>query len=204
MKLNKNNYVIGITGGLGAGKSTILYILENTYGAKVYQADRISRSLSLAGGPAFDDIVKLFGENILMPDGNPDRNRIAHIVFDDSEKLTALENILHPAVRGFLKSKAESREGLVVLEAALPLKAGFDEICDEVWYIYSDTESRINRVIETRGYTREKAEEIIASQMRDEEYRNIADFVIENDGSIEKLEAIVKERINKIEFLKEV
>ena len=200
----KNNYVIGITGGLGAGKSTLLYILENTYHAKVYQADRISRSLSLAGGPAFDDIVKLFGENILMPDGNPDRNRIAHIVFEDGEKLTALENILHPAVREFLKSKAEGREGLVVLEAALPLKAGFDEICDEVWYISSDAESRINRVIETRGYTREKAEEIIASQMSDEEYRNIADFVIENDGSIEKLEAIVKERINKIEFLKEV
>ena len=139
-----------------------------------------------------------------MPDGNPDRNRIAHIVFEDSEKLTALENILHPAVREFLKSKAEGRDGLVVLEAALPLKAGFDEICDEAWYISSDTESRINRVIETRGYTREKAEEIIASQMRDEEYRNIADVIIENNGNIEDLEADIKKQIKRINFKRNI
>lgn len=192
MKLNRKNFVIGITGGVGSGKSIALEILRNECGANVYQADRISRTISQKGQVAFDEIVALFGEGILMPDGNPDRNLIAHIVFENPEKLAALDAIIHPRVCEFLRDKAKEKEGLVVLEAALPREAHFPEICDEVWFIKSSRETRITRVMDARGYSREKACEIIASQLSDEEFSALSTRIILNEGSVEDFSRAVK------------
>lgn len=203
MKLNKNNYVIGITGGVGAGKSIILDELANTYGARVYQADRISRSLTLRGESAFEPVVALFGKDILMKDGNPDRSRIAQIVFNDLDKLEKLNNIIHPEVRKFLKSKAKRRDGLIILEAALPIEAGFMDICDEIWYVYATKENRIKRVADSRGYSREKTEDIMKSQLSEKEFRDIATAVIDNNGTLLETEMQIENLISKaIDYLK--
>ena len=198
MKLNDKNFVIGITGGVGAGKSTVLAVLENEYGAHVYQADRISRYMTTKGQRAYDKVVKLFGEEILMPDGNPDRTRMAQIVFNDPEKREALNAIIHPTVCRYLKGKAAGREGLVVLEAALPSESKFPEICDEIWYIYARPNVRIERLSQSRGYTKEKSEEIMASQLSDEEFRSLADVVIDNSGSLDEMEEQIAAQLDRI------
>ncbi len=198
MKINKNNYIIGVTGGIGAGKSTVLYILENSWGAKVYQADRVSRALIMPDGSAYEDVVALLGNDILTDDGLPDREAISKIVFRDPEKLSALEDIIHPAVKAFLLKKAKTRKGLLVFEAALPREGGFDELCDEIWYIRADAETRIQRLEDTRGYSREKSLEIISAQLGDEEFRSLCDVEIDNSGSLEELEIRIKDQIKRI------
>lgn len=192
MKLNSKNYVIGITGGVGSGKSTALYILENECGAQVYQADRISFEVSRQGQSAFEDVVELFGEEILMVDGNPDRERIAEIVFGDEELRNKLNAIIHPKVYEYLRNKALRCEGFVVLEAALPVEGHFPEICDEVWFIKSSKNSRVERVMDSREYSREKAEHINATQLSDEEFEAVSTKVISNDGSVEELSKALK------------
>lgn len=198
MKISEKNYVIGVTGGVGAGKSTVLYYLENEFGARVYQADRISRSLTLFDGPAFNDVVALFGQEIIMPDGNVDRNEIARIVFHDPEKRKALNAIIHPAVRKFLLHKTHTRDGIIVFEAALPIEGDFKNLCDEIWYVCADEEIRIQRLTSSRGYTEEKAREIIASQLTDAEYARLSDVIIDNNGDIQDIRERIAAEIKRI------
>lgn len=198
MKISDKNYIIGVTGGVGAGKSTVLCYLENEFGARVYQADRISRSLTLSDGPAFNDVVALFGPEIVMPDGNVDRNKIARVVFRDPEKREALNAIIHPAVRRFLFHKARTRDGIIVFEAALPVEGDFKNLCDEIWYVRADEDTRVRRVTAARGYTEEKAREIIASQLTDAEYAQLSDVIIDNNGDVQDVKEQIAVEIKRI------
>ena len=181
---------IGVTGGVGAGKSTILQILEDKYNAHIIMADDVARELMNKGKASYRAIVKEFGDDILREDGEIDRQKLAEIVFQDEEKLNKLNSIVHPLVRkAIVKEQKQVNkkdpDRLIVLEAALLIEAGYKEILDELWGVIVQKEIRIQRLMDSRGYTREKSESIIANQLSDEEFRANCDFIIDNSGTLE-------------------
>lgn len=178
---------LGITGGVGAGKSTVLAYLEEHYRARVIQADEVGRLLQTPGHACFDRIVEAFGTDILDGDGTLRRGALAALVFGDAAMLRRLNEIVHPAVKDYIVAElAREREldrvPFVVIEAALLLEDGYDRICDEIWYVYAGAQTRTERLMRSRGYTREKAQSIMKNQMADEEYRRRCKFVIDNDS----------------------
>ncbi len=192
--------IIGITGGIGSGKSTVANILQN-FGAKVIDADRISREVTEKGQPALKEIVDYFGEEVLNKDGDLDRKKLGEIVFKDGEKLKTLNDITHKyiieRIRQYLdKFKAENAR-VVVLDVPLPVKHGFLDIVDEVWVVVAKKETRVKRIIERNGFSYKEAISRINAQQSDEDYLKIADEVIQNDGTTEDLVKYVTMLYNK-------
>ena len=177
--------VLGITGGIGAGKSTVLDFLEKNYDARVIQADRVAFDLQQPGQECYRQTVGIFGTDILKDDGTIDRARLGAVVFADSRKLAELNAIVHPAVKEWIQSEisAEAKRGSVpflVIEAALLLEDRYDLICDEIWYIHASEQVRTERLMRDRGYTREKALRIMQNQLPEQEYRKKCKLVIDN------------------------
>ncbi len=177
--------VIGLTGGVGSGKSTVTDYLREKYHARIIQADRVSEELQQPGGAAYEPMLALFGSGITAADGTFDRRKIAEIVFQDESRLAALNAIVHPLTLEAVKKQIlDASEELVVYEAALPKEAAFTDICDEVWYVYASEETRSSRLFFYRGYSFEKIESIMARQLSDAAFRTAADRVIDNDASV--------------------
>ena len=197
--------VFGITGGVGAGKSEVLTYLGQNYDATVIQADEAGYLVMLPGGECYGEIVKLFGRQITTETGELDRKRIAEIVFQDEEKLKALNAIVHPAVKRYIKKAIAAAEKAgteyVFVEAALLIEEKYDEICDELWYIYADEEVRKERLIEGRGYSEKKVREIMANQLSEDEFSSHCDFEIDNSGDFEETKKQLETDEN--EFAKE-
>lgn len=181
--------VLGITGGVGVGKSTVLGYLERKHRARVLEADKIAHSLMEPGEICYERIVDCFGTEILGEGGPIDRRRLGGIVFSNQEKLHLLNGIVHPAVKSFIRAEIEKekkaqRAPFAAIEAALLLEDGYDEVCDEIWYIHADEEARIRRLILSRGYTRERAERIMKNQLSEEAFRKRCQFVVDNSTDI--------------------
>lgn len=203
--------VIGITGGVGCGKSTVLGILKESFNGYIIDADKVAHRLMEPFNPAYDSIRAEFGDEIIGDDGFIDRKKLGQIVFNDSKKLKRLNAIVHPMVKEAIKSEISKvnkcgsgadakcpKEGrLIAVEAALLIEAGYMDICDELWYIYTDNETRIKRLIKSRGYTRKKAESIIANQLSDREFRNNCHIVIDNGGSEADTRISIADALNK-------
>lgn len=204
-KEKKSMRVIGITGGVGAGKSTVLDYLESHFHACVIQADQVGHQVMEPGAACYDSILALFGEQIIKCDKTIDRKRVSDVVFYQEEMLAKLNAIVHPVVKEAIRRRLEEEKSggraLSVVEAALLLEDHYEEICDEIWYIHTDTEIRIARLMESRGYTREKAEGIIRNQASEEFFRAHADYVIENNGDLEKTWQQIEEGIRRNEIL---
>lgn len=189
---------IGITGGVGAGKSAILDYLRNKPDTKVMLADEIAHELMVPGTQCYDRLKAEFGtEDIYQKDGFFDRIKLAQVIFSDDEKRKKLNGIVHPAVRKYVIGQAayERKEGkikLLVLEAALLIEEHYDEICDELWYIYTSEENRRIRLKKQRNYSDEKINEIFNSQLTDEKFRKACRVVIDNNGTIEAAEAQIE------------
>lgn len=189
---------IGITGGVGAGKSAILDYLKNKPDTKVMLADEIAHELMVPGTQCYDRLKAEFGtEDIYQKDGFFDRIKLAQVIFSDDEKRKKLNGIVHPAVRKYVIGQAayERKEGkikLLVLEAALLIEEHYDEICDELWYIYTSEENRRIRLKKQRNYSDEKIDEIFKSQLTDEKFRKACRVVIDNNGTIEAAEAQIE------------
>lgn len=189
---------IGITGGVGAGKSAILDYLKNKPDTKVMLADEIAHELMVPGTQCYDRLKAEFGtEDIYQKDGFFDRTKLAQVIFSDDEKRKKLNGIVHPAVRKYVIGQAayERKEGrikLLVLEAALLIEEHYDEICDELWYIYTSEENRRIRLKKQRNYSDEKINEIFNSQLTDEKFRKACRVVIDNNGTIEAAEAQIE------------
>jgi dephospho-CoA kinase len=189
---------IGITGGVGAGKSAILDYLKNKPDTKVMLADEIAHELMVPGTQCYDRLKAEFGtEDIYQKDGFFDRIKLAQVIFSDDEKRKKLNGIVHPAVRKYVIGQAayERKEGkikLLVLEAALLIEEHYDEICDELWYIYTSEENRRIRLKKQRNYSDEKINEIFNSQLTDEKFRKACRVVIDNNGTIEAAEAQIE------------
>lgn len=180
--------VIGITGGVGSGKSRVLAYLADAYDAVICQMDETARSLQKKGTRCFERIVETFGRKILDEQGELNRTALGSIVFSSEEKLTQLNEIVHPEVIRHvaqdIRSKAAQGRKLYVVEAALLPDVG-KELCDELWYIYADENVRRERLKASRGYTDEKISQMIASQPQEERFRSSCSVVIDNSGTFD-------------------
>lgn len=202
-RITKENHmkIIGITGGIGTGKSTVLNLLKQEYHAYIVEADKLAHELMLPGEAVYHRITDIFGTDILNIDGTIDRNRLGAIVFKDADSLRKLNEVVHPAVKQYILQDMETKkkEGNVeyyVIEAALLIEDGYKTICDELWYIYVEREERIKRLIAGRGGSREKWEHVIGNQSSDDYYRMNCDYVVDNGSSFEHTINIVKELLS--------
>lgn len=185
--------VIGLMGGIGCGKSTILKYLEQTYNACIIESDKVAKEIMNPGNDVYDEIANSFPEAI--QDGNIDKDILSGIVFNDKEKLSQLNAITHPgAIKEILSRIQQADNDIIVVESAILLGSGVEEYCDELWFVYCELEERISRLMTYRGYSREKCMEIIKNQPGDEEYNTHADEYIDNSHSEEQ----TKEQIDMI------
>lgn len=181
--------VIGITGGVGSGKTKLLQYLTARFNCRILLADEAAGRLQEPGGVCYTGIVELLGEGILMPDGSIDRHAMAERIFRDETLLAAVNGLVHPAVRAYILRQIdeERQKGSVdffFLEAALLIECGYDAIVDEMWYVYADVEQRRKRLRAGRGYSDEKIDSILAAQMSDQDYRSQCDFVLDNSRDV--------------------
>ena len=182
---------IGITGGVGAGKSEILRFIQENYNAKILLADEVAHDLMKPGRECYDKIVKAFpGEDIFTEDGQFDGGKLAEVIFSDDEKRERMNRIVHPAVKEeilgiYQKEKEKGKISYFILEAALLIEEGYDKICDRLWYIDTGREIRRQRLKQSRGYSDGKIDSIFNSQLSEEEYRKHAALVIDNNGTLE-------------------
>lgn len=183
--------IIGITGGIGSGKTAVLSIFKEEYGAFIMEADALAHRLMEPGQKSYTDIVDTFGDGILASDKTIDRAKLGAIVFGDPDKLERLNQITHPNVKNaILESINEQKESgceLYILEAALLIQDGYLSICDEMWFVYANVEVRIDRLCRYRGFSRDKAVAVIRSQEPDSYYEINCVKKIDNSGDREEL-----------------
>ena len=196
---------IGITGGVGAGKSTVLDFLEEKYQAYVMKADEIGHLVMEPGQPCYEPVIGLFGKQVIKNDKTIDRRQVSDVVFSHPGMLEKLNQIIHPAVKQYIRDqlavKKQQEQKVCVVEAALLLEDHYQEFCDTIWYIHTDEEIRIQRLMENRGYTREKSASIIASQAPESFFRTNADYVVVNNGDFAETRQQIEEGIRKYETL---
>lgn len=196
----KPRYIIGLTGGIATGKSTVRRMLERL-GAETIDADRIAHAVIEPGGPAYQAVVEAFGPEILRPDGTIDRQKLGAIVFRDREALKRLEALTHPAIGAEINRRlAASNAEVVVIEAIKLIESGMHTRGDALWIVTAPREEQIRRLMRDRGLSRAEAEQRIDAQSPIEPKLPLADVVIRNDGSLEDLWEQVKaawERIPK-------
>lgn len=190
--------VLGITGGVGSGKSEVLNYLREAYGAVVCQMDETAKRLQEKGTGCFRKIAEAFGPEIIGADGELDRKKLGARVFSDPEQLRLLNSIVHPevlrSVSADIRKHGEAGTRLYVVEAALLPDVG-GELCDEIWYIYASEEVRRERLKASRHYSDEKITDMIASQPSEETFRRTCTAVIDNSGPFENTERQIGERL---------
>ena len=188
--------VIGLTGGIGSGKSMVSQYLQEL-GAVLIDADKVGHEAYQPGTDTWRQLVAAFGEQILAPDNSIDRKKLGGIVFSNPESLARLNQIVHPRMYEMMKAQIDEyrRQGVkvVVLEAAILLEAGWNQLVDEVWITVAPESIVVERTRERTGLPEEQIVARIRSQMSSEERAKHADVVINNDGSLDELKAKVKE-----------
>ena len=190
-------YIIGLTGNIATGKSTVAHLLR-ARGAEVIDADRLAHETMLPGTAVWAAIRRRFGPAVIAPDGTIDRRRLGGIVFADPAALADLEAITHPAVTVLLEERLRGlrsrrpQPAVVVIEAIKLLEAGLGVLCDAVWVVTAPREAQIERLMRTRRLTPEQAALRIDAQPPAETHIARADVVIANDGSLVDLERQVQ------------
>lgn len=189
--------IIGVTGGIGSGKSTACREFE-LLGAKVIDADKVAHKVSEKGGSAYDEIAGYFGKDILLESGELDRKKLAKIVFSDRKKLSVLNEITHKHIFDEMQREvALSKEDVVVLDVPLLFSPDFQIKCNLTIAIIADEEKRIKRVMERDGLSREEVAARIQNQLSNEEYKKLADICIVNNN-IEEMRNAVHEIYNNV------
>ena len=181
---------IGITGGVGAGKSELLAYIEKNYNSRILLADTVGHLVKEPGQPCYEKLVALLGKEILSPDGQIDRKAMAERIFADPELLEQVNGMIHPAVETYILEQIHLEQvrgtlDFFFIEAALLIECGYKDKVDELWYIYADREVRARRLKAARGYSDEKIQEIMDSQLSEEEFRRHCQVVIDNSGSLQ-------------------
>ena len=199
MKQNRNFLILGITGGAGSGKTTVVEQIKQAVPTVFLHCDVIAHKLMEPGGASYAALVQEFGENILedaeqmlqaaeTPLRPISRPKLAKIAMATEESRKRLNELTHPLVQQAVENElkrleAENFHGVAVIEAALLIEAGYKSICDSLWYVHAPLEHRIRRMKEYRGYSDEKIANILAGQLSEEEFKANTDVVIENpDG----------------------
>ena len=180
--------VIGLTGGVGAGKSLVLTILRTKYNAEVMEADKVAHELMEPGEEGYLRIRETFGEAILNSDGTINRTALGKVIFDNESAREQINSMIHPLVWKRIRQKiSASQAGLIVVEFAI-MGEEAEDIYDEMWYVYASEEVRMSRLLKNRGYSKERSEKMIRSQASEQEYARRCDRIIENHGSVKDLE----------------
>ena len=213
---------IGVTGGIGSGKSLVMEILEEEHGAMIILSDQVAHELMEPGAKSYQDILAAFGEEILKEDRTIDRTKLSAIVFSDPDKLSKLNGITHPNAIQEIRDRmaafareAAPRAGqnetddpvsittrdqgqdlrIIAVESALLLEAGMDQDFDSFWYVWADPEVRVKRLMEGREYTEDRARAVMASQKDDSYYRDRCQVVIDNSAGRQETAAQVDRAI---------
>lgn len=190
--------MLGITGGVGAGKSRVLDILKEEHHARIIQADQVAKELEEPGQPGLAALVERFGTEILDQQGRLDRERFARMIFQDEAALRAVNGIIHPLTWKTIKDRvAETDAGLVAVEAAL-----FDErsrdVCQYLVFVDTSRENRIKRLMEDRGYSEERCLDIMKNQPDRAAFLELADHVIDNNGTLDEVRRQIDKMLEEI------
>ncbi len=195
--------VIGITGGIGAGKSAVLDYLKTEHNALILMTDEIAHDVMEPGGLCYDEMRRLFPAEVFTQEGNIDRIAMAKVLYADDTLRAELNNIVHPAVGRYLESeiakeKQKCDRDYVIIESALYDGTGFALLCDEVWNINASKECRKARLMDSRGYSSEKVDSIFESQARYDEMRMTLKTQIDNNGDMKETIAQVERALEAI------
>lgn len=195
--------IIGLTGNIASGKSTVGKILQQL-GATVVDADQVARHVVEVGTPALQELVNIFGEKILNRDRTLNRKILGNIVFGNKENLEKLNNITHPYIRNVLRGmfdefRDQMEPGILVVEAALLFETGLNQMVDQVWFVTAPFSVRIERLMMRNGLSYEESMNRIKSQKSEETKLNRSDVIINNDGDHEALSCSVSEKYQEIE-----
>lgn len=199
--------IIGVTGGVGSGKSEVLRFLADTYNCRILKSDDAARDLEKKGQVLYGPVVSILEEHptgrpLLDEKGEILPGEMAARIFEDRNLLTRINQLVHPAVIQYIMDTiAEERRtnahDYFFLEAALLIETGFLDVVDSMWYIYCDEKERRSRLKASRGYSDEKITKIMAAQLSDQEFRAACDVVIDNSGPMRRTE----EQIRKVLIL---
>ena len=193
--------LIGLTGGIGSGKSTVAALIA-AQGFTVIDADRIARDIVEPGMPALAELARAFGEDILNEDGTLNRGLLAQCAFSDEKRTQLLNGIMHPRIdeetqRRFESARANG-EQVVIYDMPLLVDKGLHEGMDQTVVVDVDVETRVKRLVEHRGLDEEDARRRIAAQIDDDARLAVADIIIDNNGSLEDLKPQVKSLVDKL------
>ncbi len=194
-------YVIGLTGGIASGKSTVVRMLEEK-GAVLLSADAVGHEVYEAGRPAWQEIADAFGREVVAEDGTIDRKRLGAIAFSDPQQLQRLNAITHPRMKEMMREKLNEERArgtrVAVLEAALLFDAGWDDLTDEVWVTVAPPEVAARRTAERSGLSVEEALSRIRAQMSNEERIGRSQVVIDTDCPLERTRMQVDEEWERL------
>ena len=187
---------IGLTGGIGSGKSTVAQILGE-FGAPILDADRVAHTTYAPGASAYDAVIAAFGNDIVAPDRTIDRKKLGAIVFGNPEQLNKLTSIVWPATfesirRNVADLRARGAKLPIVVEAAILIEANWKSLFDEIWLVRASREQVVSRIESQRGLKPAETEARIRAQLSDEERAKHATLIIENNGSLEELRDLLK------------
>lgn len=183
--------VIGITGGVGSGKSALLAYIKENYNCRILLADEAAHKVKEPGQPCYGKLVELLPEDVFNEDGSINKDRMASEIFGSEKLLEEVNKIIHPAVKAYIQEEIASereknRIQFFFVEAALLIEDGYLNIVDEMWYVYAQEDVRRQRLLNSRGYTEEKIQAIMDSQLTEEEFRKNCRTVIDNSGGFEE------------------
>ena len=183
--------IIGITGGVGSGKTQVLSYIEKHYKCRIVRSDETAHLLYEPGQECYKKLVALLGLEILAEDKTIDKGKMAAVIFSNKMLLERVNQIVHPEVKNYILRQIEYEKGKGVvdyffIEAALLIEEHYDQIVDVLWYIYADTQIREKRLIENRQYSTQKIAYIMEGQLSEEEFRKHCQVVISNNGSLEE------------------
>lgn len=198
---------IGLTGGVGAGKSRVLSWMEKAWNAGIIRTDEVAHQIMEPGAEGYVRVVKALGETILDGEGRIDRPALAALIFRDAQARRAVDAITHPLVwekvrQELFLARKKKTYPMMVVESAL-FDAAALSFLDEIWYVFASEKIRIERLMESRGYSLEKCRSILASQRTDEEFRRISTRVIVNDGEWESTEKALEKLCRELEKVME-
>lgn len=188
--------VIGLTGGIASGKSTVSAYLAKK-GVRVIDADKISRDLSKPGKPGYQMIVQEFGPEYIKDDKTLDRRELGKHVFSKPAELARLEALLHPLIIWQIRQRLDKTEGTVVIDAPLLYKAGLEALCTEVWVVRADDNFRLQRIMKRDSVSEQEARDRMASQLPQDELEARGDTVLVNNGDPEDLYRQIDEVLNE-------
>ncbi len=182
---------IGVTGGIGSGKSTVTKFLDEL-GAPIIDADKVGHAIYAPDGPAYSDVIAAFGHGILASDGTIDRKKLGPIVFADADALKRLNSILHPKMFMRMREmidhlRAMGERNPIVVEAAILIEANWQALFDEIWLVIASKAQVVERIERERGLKPEQTEARIRAQLSDEERQKHSTLVIINNGTIGEL-----------------